>query len=120
MIGIVVRFDVHDQDAAGEFDRLTAVAVAAIREREPGTLVYATHRVQDDELARVFYEVYADQAALQAHEDGAHVQAFHAAKDPLLARPPRVELVRPGPAKDQVVPGRAQGQADTDGLASLP
>lgn len=99
MIGIVVRFDVRDQDAAGEFDRLTAVAVDSIRVHEPGTLVYATHHVQGDDLARVFYEVYADEAALQAHEDAAHMREFHAAKDPLLARPPRVELVRPGPAK---------------------
>lgn len=99
MIGIIVRFDVRDPDAAVEFDRLTATAVESIRTREPGTLVYATHRVLDDELARVFYEVYADEAALQAHEDAAHVRDFHAAKDPLLARPPRVELVRPGPAK---------------------
>lgn len=98
MIGIVVRFDVRDQDAAAEFDRLTAVVVERIADREPGTLVYATHGVQGDALARVFYEVYADDAALQAHEDAAHVKEFHAAKEPLLARPPRVELVEPGPA----------------------
>lgn len=101
MIGIVVRFDIRDRDAAREFDRLTEVAVEQVRDLEPGTLVYATHRVQGDELARVFYEVYTDEAALQAHEDAAHVKAFHAAKDPLLARPPRVELVQPGPAKRQ-------------------
>jgi quinol monooxygenase YgiN len=99
MVGIVVRFDVHDEEAAAEFDRLTAVVVAHIREREPGTLVYATHRVHDDELARVFYEIYADDAALQAHESASHVREFHAAKESLLAGPPRVELLQPGPAK---------------------
>jgi len=96
MIGIVVRFDVHDREAAVEFDRLTAVVVTHIRAREPGTLVYATHRVLDDELARVFYEVYADDAALQAHEDASHVREFHAAKESLLAAPPRVEFIQPG------------------------
>lgn len=99
MIGIVVRFDVVDGDAAAEFDRLTASVLEGIREREPGTVVYSTHRVQGEELARVFYEIYADEAALQAHEDAAHVRAFHAAKEPLLAGPPRVEHVVPGPSK---------------------
>lgn len=99
MIGIAVRFDVVDREAAAEFDRLTAVVVEQIRAREPGTLVYATHRVRDDDLARVFYEMYADDAALQAHEDAAHVRDFHAAKERLLAGPPRVEMLLPGPAK---------------------
>ena len=99
MIGIVVRFDVVDAAAAAEFDRLTAAVVEQIAAHEPGTLVYATHRVQDAPLARVFYEMYADDDALQAHEDAPHVLTFHAAKEPLLAGAPRVELVAPGPAK---------------------
>ena len=99
MIGIVVRFDVHDEAAATEFDGLTAAVVEQIRTEEPGTLVYATHRVRGEALARVFYEIYADDAALQAHEDASHVQRFHALKERLLAGPPRVELVVPGPGK---------------------
>lgn len=99
MYGIVVRFDIRDEAAAEEFDRLTAVAVEHIRVDEPGTLVYATHPVQDAPLARIFYEVYADADAWRAHEANPHVQQFHAAKDPLLARPPRVELTLDGPAK---------------------
>lgn len=99
MYGIVVRFDIRDEAAALEFDRLTAAAVEHIRADEPGTLVYATHPVRDAPLARVFYEVYADADAWQAHEANPHVRAFHAAKDPLLAQPPRVELTLDGPAK---------------------
>jgi quinol monooxygenase YgiN len=86
MIGIVVRFDVHDGDAGAEFDRLTEAVVAQIRVREPGTLVYTTHRVKGEELARMFYEIYANDAALQAHEDAPHVREFHAAKESLLSR----------------------------------
>ena len=99
MIGIVVRFDLIDDDAGEPFDRLTAAVVEQITAHEPGTLVYATHRVRDAPRARVFYEMYADEAALQAHQDAPHVQAFHAAKAPLLAGPPRAELVVPGPGK---------------------
>jgi quinol monooxygenase YgiN len=96
LIGLVVRFDVRDDVSARAFDALTAEAVTAIRAREPGTLVYATHAVRDAPLARVFYELYADQAAFQAHEEAPHVMDFHRRKDPLLARPPRVEFLLPG------------------------
>ena len=95
---LVVRFDVRDQGAAERFDELTAEVVARIPTEEPGTLVYATHAVVDEPLARVFYEVYRDRAAFDAHEQAAHVIDFHARKAPLLAGSPRVEFLRPGPA----------------------
>ena len=98
MIALVVRFDVRDAEAAAQFDELTAEAVAQIRAREPGTLVYATHVVREAPLSRVFYEVYADEAAFRAHEEAAHVIGFHRRKAPLLAGDPRVEFLAPGPA----------------------
>jgi quinol monooxygenase YgiN len=96
VIGLFVRFDVRDEEGARRFDELTEEVVAAIAEHEPGTLVYATHAVRGEPLARVFYEVYADDAAFPAHEQAAHVRAFHARKDPLLAGAPRVEVFTPG------------------------
>ena len=93
---LVVRFDVRDQPAAERFDDLTAAVVARIAADEPGTLVYATHTVVDEPLSRVFYEVYRDRAAFDAHEQAPHVIEFHAGKDPLLAGLPRVEFLRPG------------------------
>ena len=47
MIALVVRFGVRDEASAVRFDEVTAEVVAAIREREPGTLVHATHTVRD-------------------------------------------------------------------------
>ena len=99
MIALAVRFDIRDEASARLFDELTAHAVAEIRAREPGTLVYATHAVRDAPLARVFYELYADEAAFQAHEEAPHVIDFHRRKDPLLAGPARVEFLVPGPAR---------------------
>lgn len=99
MFALVVRFDIRDQVAAEEFDQLTAQAVTQITANEPGTLLYATHTVDGEPLARVFYEVYADRTAFQAHEDAPHVKGFHAKKGPLLAGEPRVEFLTPGPAK---------------------
>jgi quinol monooxygenase YgiN len=99
MFGLVVRFDIRDEQSAEKFDALTAEAVAHITAREPGTLVYATHTVEGEPLARVFYELYADRDAFQAHEEAGHVKEFHARKNPLLVGEPRVEFLTPGPAK---------------------
>jgi quinol monooxygenase YgiN len=98
MFALVVRFDCRDEAAAARFDELTAVAVQQITEREPGTLVYATSAVTDEPLARVFYEVYRDRDAFQAHEEAEHVRQFHKQKDPLLTGR-RVEFLTPGAAK---------------------
>lgn len=71
MIGLVVRFELRDAAAAGRFDELTSEVVEAIRLEEPGTVVYSTHAVPGEPLARIFYEVYADQPAFQAPRGGA-------------------------------------------------
>jgi quinol monooxygenase YgiN len=98
VFALVVRFDCRDEAAAARFDELTAVAVRQITEREPGTLIYATAAVEGEPLARVFYEVYRDRDAFQAHEQAEHVRDFHARKDPLLSGT-RVEFLTPGAAK---------------------
>src|SRR5690349_18455524 len=98
MFALVVRFDCRDEAAAARFDELTAAVVQQITEREPGTLSYATSAVESEPLARIFYEVYRDRDAFQAHEDAEHVRRFHEAKDPLLTAT-RVEFLRLGPAK---------------------
>jgi quinol monooxygenase YgiN len=95
MFALVVRFDCRDEAAVARFDELTAGVVDQITEREPDTLVYATHRVEGEPLARVFYEVYRDRGAFEAHEVADHVQRFHAQKEPLLVRT-RVEMLSPG------------------------
>jgi quinol monooxygenase YgiN len=95
MFALVVRFDCRDEAAAARFDELTAEVVQQITEREPDTLVYATHSVEDAPLARVFYEVYRDRDAFESHEVADHVQRFHAQKNPLLVGT-RVELLSPG------------------------
>ena len=98
MFALVVRFDCRDQAAVTRFDELTAEVVQQITEREPGTLVYATHSVEGAPQARIFYEVYRDRAAFETHEAADHVQQFHARKNPLLVGR-RVEFLSPGSAK---------------------
>lgn len=62
----------HEQ----EFDDLVARTLTDIRALEPGTLVYVSHAVDGDPLQRVFYELYRDRAAFEAHEEHVHVRAF--------------------------------------------
>ncbi|MHB1008478.1 MAG: putative quinol monooxygenase [Propionibacteriaceae bacterium] len=74
MFAIAVRFDLVDDDAARTFDALTTEALAGIKESEPGTLVYAVHRVEDAPLSRVFYEVYSSCEAHAQHEANEHTR----------------------------------------------
>ncbi|MFI9772447.1 putative quinol monooxygenase [Streptomyces sp. NPDC052415] len=70
---LIVRFTTRDADAAQAFDALVARTLEGIR-NEPGTLVYVSHIPQGEPLVRVFYELYADEAAFQAHEDQPHTR----------------------------------------------
>jgi quinol monooxygenase YgiN len=77
---LVVRFTVRPQ-AGAEFDTLIARTTAAIRDREPGTLIYACHRVDGAPRQRIFYELYRDRAAFDEHERQQHVRHFLAARE---------------------------------------
>lgn len=96
MFALVVRFDCRDLAAAERFDELTVDVVREIAAKEPGTLTYTTHGVAGEPLARVFYEVYRDRDAFEAHETAEHVKRFHATKEPLLTAT-RVEFLEPSP-----------------------
>jgi quinol monooxygenase YgiN len=92
--GLVVRFELLDGHAEA-FDALTLETVASIRSGEPGTLVYLTHTEQESPGIRVFYELYRDEAAFQAHEETKHVRRFLAERKQHLRRDPEVWWVTP-------------------------
>lgn len=58
---------------------------AAIRKHEPGTLVYAVHKVEGQPLQRIFYELYRDGGAFDAHEGQAHTCFFPTEREQYLA-----------------------------------
>lgn len=84
MFGLMVRFTCKDPESAQAFDRLTETTINEIRDGEPGTLVYAAHRVDGHPLQRIFYELYHDRAAFDAHEEQPHTRHFLAAREELL------------------------------------
>jgi quinol monooxygenase YgiN len=85
MIGLMVRFTCKDPESAEGFDQLVAETVPLVRQHEPGTVVYAVHSVEGKPLERVFYELYRDQAALDAHQEQEHTRRFLAERDQYLA-----------------------------------
>lgn len=73
------------QEVEGMLQGLTEVARG-----EPGNLVYAVHRQQDNRAAFVLYELYRDRAACDAHLASEPVQRVLQRFDTLLAAPPRI------------------------------
>jgi quinol monooxygenase YgiN len=85
MFGLSVRFTCKDPGSAQEFDKLVAETVTQIRQHEPGTLVYAVHTVEGQPLQRIFYELYRDRAAFDAHEEQPHTRRMLAGRKQFLA-----------------------------------
>ena len=83
--GLVVRFTLKP-DHGDAFDELVSETLPGIREEEPGTLIYTCQTVQDAPNERIFYEVYADRAAFDAHEEQPHVKRFLADREQHLDR----------------------------------
>lgn len=81
--GLLVRFHLSPGGAAG-FDRLVAETVPEITKHEPGTLIYIVHDVQDHPDQRVFYELYADKAAFDTHEQQPYIRSFLKERDQYL------------------------------------
>jgi quinol monooxygenase YgiN len=85
MFGLCVRFTCKDQASAEAYDRLVAETVEGIKASEPGTLVYASHLVEGEPLQRIFYELYRDRAAFDAHEASPHTRRYLAERGRYLA-----------------------------------
>ena len=85
MFGLSVRFTCKDEASAEAYDRLVAETVEAIKANEPGTVVYASHLVDGQPLQRIFYELYSDRAAFEAHEAAPHTRRYLEQRDRYLA-----------------------------------
>ncbi len=85
MFGLFVRFTCKDQASAEAYDRLVAETLEGIKANEPGTLVYASHTVEGQPLQRIFYELYRDKSAFEAHEASPHTRRYLEQRDQYLA-----------------------------------
>jgi quinol monooxygenase YgiN len=62
-----------------------AETVREIQAHEPSTLLYAAHRVEEQPQVRMFYELYRDRAAFDAHEAQPHTRRFLVEREQYLA-----------------------------------
>jgi quinol monooxygenase YgiN len=96
MLTVVARV----RAAKGKGDALAALLeeqAAAVREAEPGCLVYRPHRSATDPDLFLFYEQYRDEAAFDAHRKGAHLARYRERreKEGLTDGAVEVEIYRP-------------------------
>ena len=77
MVTVIARFKMQP---GKEDEALAAVKKMAteVEANEPGALAYVMHRGQVDPLEIYVYEVYADQAAFDAHRRIPHMDAMQA------------------------------------------
>lgn len=85
MFGLSVRFTCKDEASAQAFDALVAETIPQIRQHEPGTVIYAVHMVEGQPLQRIFYELYRDRDAFEAHESQPHTRRMLDERKPYLA-----------------------------------
>lgn len=94
MYGLVVRFKLLDGHEMA-FDALASTTLRSIEADEPRTAVYLTHRLPETPGVRVFYELYDDVDAFEAHERAPHVQRFLAERGQHLRADPEVWALEP-------------------------
>jgi quinol monooxygenase YgiN len=64
------------KDKGDALAALLAEQVGVVRKSEPGCLAYRLHRSTKDPDAFLFYEIYADDAAFDAHRASPHLAAY--------------------------------------------
>ncbi len=76
-----------------DLERLLLSLVEPTRQ-EQGCLRYDLHRDEQDPSQFLFYEIWADREAWDAHMLSAHLKAFKPAVEPYLAEPLRLWQMR--------------------------
>ena len=91
---IVVIATMHAKE--GQEDRMKDVLLALVVESrlEPGNLHYELLLSEDDPCEFAFYEVWENQAALNAHLRSKHISVAHSFSAELADREPRVVAYR--------------------------
>jgi autoinducer 2-degrading protein len=89
MLAIWVKVRIKPGERTRFLEAIEHDALASERD-EPGCLRFNVLRDEQDENVYYFYEVYRDQAAIEAHRRMPHYAVWQAAADTLAAPPERV------------------------------
>ena len=89
---IAVIATIRTKEGMGpQFEAAFAPLAAAVNANEPGNHLYRLTRVREQEGVYKVLEIYADDAAVQAHRDSAHFKELGAALGPFMAGRPEIE-----------------------------
>lgn len=75
MLVVLVQVTVKTE-MLGEFERAILINADAARTREPGCVRFDVSQREDDPAQWLFYEVYTDAAAFDAHRASPHFAAY--------------------------------------------
>jgi len=86
--------------AKGKGEALAALLIeqaAVVRREEPGCIAYRVHRKADDPELFLFYELYTDAAAFDAHRKAPHLAAYRQRRESegLVDGPAEVHIYHP-------------------------
>ncbi|MFC9872485.1 putative quinol monooxygenase [Nocardia salmonicida] len=90
MIAVIAEVTVK-AGAGAEFEAVVADLIEQIKANEPGNLTYQLVRSRTDAEHYRFFELYADDAAVEAHGRSEHFRAAGKLMAPLLAGAPKIE-----------------------------
>ena len=91
MIAVVATLKVKPGSEA-EFEAAFAEMTAGVRAHEPGNTLYQLARSRTEPGTYKVLELYADQAAVEAHRASDHFRAGGRKLRDILAEPPQVEV----------------------------
>lgn len=83
MLVVLVQVTVRAELVA-EFERAILANAEGARTREPGCLRFDVSQKEDEPTAWLFYEVYRDGAAFEAHRASPHFAAYQQVADRAL------------------------------------
>ena len=80
MLVVLVQVNVRKEMLA-EFERAILANAESARTKEPGCLRFDVSQKEDDPAAWLFYEMYKDSAAFEAHRAAPHFAAYQEVAD---------------------------------------
>lgn len=79
--------------AAAEFEPAFQALAEAVRANEPGNRLYQLNRSRAEDGVYKVFEIYEDQAAVEAHRASAHFKELGAKLGPFMAGRAEVEVL---------------------------
>jgi len=91
-ITVIAKLKVQPGKEA-EFEGAAKEMIATVKTAEPGTLSYVLHKNTKDPTEFIYYEVYQDQAAFDAHGKTDHMKKFGGKIGGVLAGRPEIAIL---------------------------